>query len=399
MKRLTGCISAFTIISLLFALPGFAQIEFTRHSLPSLYNKALAVCAGDINGDGNLEILASGRHLPIVIWWNYGEHNPRFPVISNLFHTYYGTRFVRVADFNGDGRQDILTLVDPGGPVVPILFENRFSNEQQYIQHVLYTYSNEHFMLDIDDLDNDGDLDFITNSGCDSIAIYNNHGDMNFTVQTIFLNIRGGSNYSQIGDIDGDGLADIVIAAGDGIAPDLWQGYIWIKNLGDFNFADPEPLNIQDGAQTWAKIINLVDFDADGDLDVIGTPGRSGPLLETNAIYWLENDGQEQPSFIRHFFIRLDISIWSLIVVDLNNDNALDMVVAEHYNIDNGSIHYLLNDGNQNFDYYLIDDDFNTPMSLSCLYSADLDNDGDQDFIGGPYHGSTVFWYENRFIP
>jgi hypothetical protein len=69
---------------------------------------ALSVTAADINGDGNPDLVAGSQNAPIVsVLLGAGDGTFR-PLLS--FATGATMKFVRVADFNSDGRPDVIVV-------------------------------------------------------------------------------------------------------------------------------------------------------------------------------------------------------------------------------------------------------------------------------------------------
>jgi len=120
---------------------------------------------------------------------------------------------LKVADFTGDARPDVLTLHDVT-EFKSELFENL---EDGFKARPAALASGEPFGgngclgLAVGDLDRDGDVDAVSGHRGTRLFVSLNDGRGNFTRTD--LPCRGWHNDVEIGDLDGDGRSDIVQAA------------------------------------------------------------------------------------------------------------------------------------------------------------------------------------------
>ena len=116
-----------------------------------------------------------------------------------------------------------------------------------------------------------------------------------------------------LGDVDGDGLPDVVGAFGGGST--------LFRNLGDSTFAQQEL--IVDGAPAPpARAVSLVDLDGDDDLDAF----LGGELGEESLILTNDGSGQFSSTALPDF----DHRAWTASFGDLDGDGDLDLYVATY---------------------------------------------------------------------
>src|SRR5262249_12764906 len=148
--------------------------------------------------------------------------------------------------------------------------------------------------IELVDLDGDGDLDVLYTNGdaLDSIIAKPYHGVQwlenrgKFPFECHHLAILPGAARAPAGDVDGDGLLDIVVAAflPDEVSansPDtVFDSLIWLRQRprGVFTRHQMEVGNLRHMA------LELIDADNDGKLDIfcgnfVGSPEQRGPRI------------------------------------------------------------------------------------------------------------------------
>ncbi|HRO98349.1 MAG TPA: T9SS type A sorting domain-containing protein, partial [Flavobacteriales bacterium] len=213
------------------------------------------------------------------------------------------------------------------------------------------------------DVDGDGDTDLVGTG-----EWYLNDGDGNFTVVPADALSTVGS--VRIGDVNGDGIDDVVIGAGSTLVAAI--------NDGSGLFTAITSAGI-------ATHIDLADFDGDGDLDVLGMP--EGIQVHVNL-----NDGSGNFTS-QQLFTGLAGTSRAIIARDLNGDGHMDVVFARS----DGYTHvtyYCLNAGNGTLGPATIADP--TAESTAALLMADMNGDLVPDLVNARFH--SLAWQENFFF-
>lgn len=244
--------------------------DWRRHRLGKIDGSPLGATTLDVDRDGHPD-LVSGRY------WYRNPGNPReteFERIEYDSSVDGEIHDVVTADVDGDGRMDVLTLGDGNGChwyAIP-------DDPRRPWERTLIT------------------LDVLTSKDAIHSGIFP-HG---------------------VGDLDRDGDIDVVVT-------DRWYenngtGDTWVKHGLPFGSRGPWGLS----SRTW-----IVDFDADGDADIVASHGDQ----QNSAIAWLENDGKVPPGFTAHYLPNAAPgtrgSFHSLAVADFDLDGDLDIMTVE----------------------------------------------------------------------
>jgi len=269
---------------------------------------------------------------------------PNYPIKG------HGAPGVALADFDGDGDLDI--YVTNGVGAANALFSNQIldSGELTFVDIAsaagVTATGQDSSGVCAGDIDNDGDVDLYVLGRREPNRLFENLGGGAFRDITVSSGADAGARNStscSFGDVDGDGLLDLVVANNFDMSNAL---PIFVV---PFALNDPNQLFLNTGGNvfqeqpgsevaapqeiTWA--IAMVDLDQDGDLDVVSANDNGG-ILQTSVdpvngvdrgfLRWLENDGSGQFTD-RTAAAGLDkAGDWmGLAFADLDHDGLLDL--------------------------------------------------------------------------
>ena len=185
-------------------------------------------CAwGDIDGDGDLDLIVAGSGTFIRVYRNDGDRFTDVTEEVGLGHVPSGYS-LNLVDYDNDGWLDLfISLNGWSGPMPDLLFHNERGRFVNVSKKSGADDPGSGFVSLWGDLDNDGWLDFVVANGVlkegSVTQIYRNNRDGTFTNVTKAAGLNEPPAYGGIGialgDYDKDGRIDILINGHDG-APD-----------------------------------------------------------------------------------------------------------------------------------------------------------------------------------
>ncbi|GGF10995.1 FG-GAP-like repeat-containing protein [Hymenobacter cavernae] len=279
---------------------------------------AQAVLA-DVDNDGDLDLLtANSSTADVSLRFNNGSgtFDNGYQVGSGNIHG------IAVGDVNGDGYQDLL-IADYNEPsTVTVGLNNTMGTfplfNFDYTQRV--SVGSRPLNIALGDVDNDGDLDFVTassNGATASVRLNNGLGSFSGTQE-----VAVGFNPMSVvlGDVDKDGDLDIVTA-----------NYYDYTNPADNFTNSTASVRLNNGSGTFSGTQNVAigrgarqavlgDVDGDGDLDLVATNEL------TNAASVRLNNGSGTFSGTQQ--VAVGNSPNNLVLTDLDGDGDLDLATA-----------------------------------------------------------------------
>lgn len=282
-------------------------------------------------------------------------------------------------DLDGDGQLDLIVAELDGTIVWYRNCQGSFGDPVTNRQVLLAGGSGRSISdLAVADLDADGDLDivFADTNNC-LLQWVSNEDGVGGTWQTNTLDNNAPSlNSIAIGDLDDDGLLDILVAATSN------GGEVnWYRGLGDGLFA--ARVNLVTGFGNDPVDLTLADVDKDGDDDLLLADTNAGQLL------LLRNDGTE--NFVSEVIQSGINGLEAMQVGDLDRDGTLDIVSASA-----DGLFFHQGQGDGTFAATLLADPISNPVDLTLV---DFDQDGDVDVLLGARTTTAALYLENLGTP
>lgn len=219
-----------------------------------------SVFLADLDGDMVLDLLTTDATIEGKISWyknldEQGTFGEEQIITLNLTET----RFVTAADLDGDNDMDVLATSLFGDIVV--WYENIDGLGNFSTQNIITTQVDLPLMAFAADIDNDGDLDVFSASKFDGkLAWYENDGDGNFGTQQI-ISVTQAAASIFVADLDGDGDGDVISDRSSNGFP------CWFENLDGLGTFGAEQEITQD--TTGSHYVIADDLDGDNDMDII----------------------------------------------------------------------------------------------------------------------------------
>ena len=301
MKCVRLALCLLCVVSVVLA--GSAQAQISFFQTPTYSGTATGnLFVADFNSDGRPDILVSDGTM------NLGNGDGSFTPGTSV-----SGRALAVADFNGDGRPDVLQL---GTGTLLVLL----GNGDGTFQPAITTASGAGLTGVIAvDLNGDGKADIVGTYGT-FIFVYISNGDGTFKAGVPY-NMGTSVDYSllALGDFNGDGKTDVVISL-YGIYPSGGQEIVLLGN-GDGTFQAPKVS--PNPPDVWS--VAAGDFNGEGKLDLaVGTFGGCLSTCGAGGTYILlgNGDGTFQSATTTAF-----PGSGPLLAADLNGDGKLDLVL------------------------------------------------------------------------
>lgn len=342
------------------------------------------VAVADINRDGKMDIIAGYHWFEAPTWKQHAIAS------SRVFdpRKEYSNSFLNMAlDVNLDGWTDVVIVDYPGTP--GYWFENPKNAQGPWKKHIIAKgigISNE--SPNFIDMDGDGRLDILCGDvdkrqivWLQAPLVPGNTEWERFPLST--ENVAGTENYSHglgYGDINGDGIRDVVIREG-------WFEGKEDKKSGNWTF---HPANIGEAASH----MQVLDIDGDGKNDVLSASAHS------LGIWWHKQiDG---PKFATESISTTTSQTHATIIADLNGDGKEEFITGKRYLAHNGNdsgdddtpllLYFTITPGEKPyFKEHIIDTDSGVGLNIAI---ADMNGDRRPDIIIANKNG--VFLLENH---
>ena len=258
---------------------GVQSIEITSDT-----HKTWAIKLADMDGDGDIDIVEGNSYQINMLYLNNGTNKP-FAGVEGLFISNYAndTRDVAVGDIDGDGDLDLVT--GNYDNLNRIYFNNGTANPfEGELGWTIPDDLHKTTVVALADMDGDGDLDLIVGNYGQKNLLYLNNGTAN-----PFLGVTGAGitsrayNTTSVAVFDADGDGDLDLVTGNAYE----SNRLYINNGADNPFESAKVYAVaSDEFATYDLAAG--DADGDGDPDLIAANGS-----RENRYY--PNNGTDNP--------------------------------------------------------------------------------------------------------
>jgi hypothetical protein len=336
------------------------------------------VVIGDFNKDNRLDIAVvnfNGNSLGIFLGYDAGKFNT-----LTEFSTSYGSlpTSLTIGDFNRDNQMD-MAVSNYGSNNLGVFFGN--GSGSFVIDGTYFTgFESEPSMVISADLNDDNILDLATtNVGLDSIGVFLGYKNGSFADQTLYsTNPNSKPQFLATGDFNNDNRADLVVAnfGADNIG--VLLGYNLETLVGQLIYPSTGEIHLTSMA--------IGDFNNDNQLDIVG------PDLDTSSVFVFFGEGNG--TFLSHitYSTGTGSSPYSVAVGDFNNDNHLDIVVA---NYGTNNVGLFFGYGNGTFTNQIT---YSTDSGPYAVNVGDFNSDHQLDIVVTNYNANNInilFGYGN----
>lgn len=350
------------------------------------------IVAVDVNKDGYDDLLAIEDKYGALL---YMENDGNGVFNTRVWIDSCEVKEFQVLDVDGDGDYDIVGTTQSEEKRDQELTLYRQMDNEVFEKTVLFS-KNLYYVSDKlvpSDIDQDGDMDFLyypylaigpVNLGGGLLLLYTQNDDFTYKVDTLMQSTSPLADI-EIGDMNNDGLLDIVFARGKNNTgyDNLFVAY----QQNDMSF---DIKNISPDEQSFNSEnvgIELFDINGDGRLDIMHR--LNGIYLSINT----SDNSFDSKKIIENDY-QNDKKAREFQVVDLNNDGVKDILVTFNSSgkIQTGYVPPFMNDPKEWYWYRMTDSNNMTFEDQGAIFKegdgeyslwhiSDLDGDGKLDVI------------------
>lgn len=182
--------------------------------------------------------------------------------------------------------------------------------------------------------------------------------------------------------------ADIFIGGNEELLFTDNPGKIWCFEIPE-DPANLWPVTVISEGGGSAKFITVADINLDGQNDIVSAYSLSEDKLY-NGICWFENPGNKKPDWKRHRVGEVEYTADHLAAADFNNDGICEILVTEGRSPEKypASIYLFSSPAHHPSGHDWTKEKITTQFSTNSLSVADMDQDGDLDFVSAEHKGT-----------
>jgi hypothetical protein len=339
----------------------------------------------DINGDGRLDIFAAvdfESEKPIGLFWYEYPGWIRHTIAEGVN---FRADDMESGDIDRDGDPDMVVTIDEDGKI--FWYENPLPNGNPSLavwkKHYVGVSGGYVKDVEVADLDGDGNLEILTRIH-EKVSIFLSSGQDAWSKVEVKISPKEGM---AVGDINGDGMRDVVLNGFWLQTPRNLETGSWRKFSIDEKWYNQSSGKWQDNCANVA----IADLNRDGNNDVI----LSHSEKQKWPISWYESTGVGGNAWVEHVVTARFNFCETLQAADIDLDGDIDLVAGEMKKSSRyGDLSVYLNNGKaENWTSEVVA----KRIGIYDGLVADIDSDGDADIIGcRDYNKPPIDWWENR---
>ena len=290
---------------------GGSPINWTRQNIGTSFLGARSICADDIDGDNDNDVVGAALLSNEIVWWRNDGGNPISWTKFSVANNFNGAHKVWLYDLDNDQDLDILGTAYTANEIswwrndggLPITWTKITVTNSFYGAVISYPY----------DLDEDGNVDVVGSAqGSNQVAWWSNNGGN--PLEWDRHQIRTGFSGAwplHIGDLDGDTDIDVVVGANNANTIKWWENSLYSADFQANITSGQIPLEVQftdqsDLSQT--IILWEWDFDNDGSIDSYEqNPSWTYTEPGDYSVYLKVSDGQTEDTELKSSFINASV--------------------------------------------------------------------------------------------
>jgi len=349
-----------------------------KHVVDDAFDTAYAVHAGDIDGDGDVDIVSSGT-IPAYINWYENEDGSGTSWIEHTIDADSGQVVnIYATDLDGDDDTDVLGASYYYDDVV--WWENDDGSGGSWTKHTVDGNFDAPRKVYAEDIDDDGDLDVLSAAYNDDEITWweNEDGSGTSWTEHKIDDAFDGAHGVYAADIDGDDDVDVVGGALEDYFVVWWEnedgsGTSWTEHMVDDLFRR-------------ARDVYAEDVDGDNDMDILGA--ASGP---DNEIAWWENLDGSGTSWEQHTVGSDFENAADVYAEDIDGDGDIDVLGGA--SLGGEEIRWWENGDGTGTSWigHTVETDF---VHANSVHAADVDGNGGIDVLGAASYDNEISWWE-----